>query len=296
MDPELVRLVAVDAVLQHARVQPTVVRRQRIRLGMTAALGTRLHRLLRRGLPVRIVARTAFRVVRLIRREILDQRPHLMAGQALARVRPDRAGQLGRRGLLPHLHREVVTRGAVDREIAHLPEPDPGVLVTPGLPARLVRGSELVQPRGMALHAFQTLQRRVVRLHVDPVPGRVRDLPPLFGVALDVALCARRVGHARVRRQLLRLLDDLLEPHLAALDDVRVMTGLAPEPPVRTLRESLIRILHEVALQAELVVVLHVVVGPVHEDRAYGQCRQDNHTTHHLHPGGESAQTRDELR
>ena len=74
-----------------------------------------------------------------------------------------------------HGRDEVVAGGAVDGEIAHRTELDRVVFVAPGSPAGPIHRRELVQARGMALHAQEAVQVGVVRLEMHSVPNRVGD-------------------------------------------------------------------------------------------------------------------------
>ena len=104
---------------------------------------------------------------------------------------------------------------------------------------------------------------RIVRFEVRPVAGRVGDRPPLLGIALDVTLRADLVRHRRVRGDLVGVLDNTPDSHLAALQQIRPVTGLAAQVLVCAPTEALERLLHEVARHAEVVVVLHVVVRAI---------------------------------
>src|SRR5690606_36529241 len=89
------------------------------------------------------------------------------------------------------------------------------------------------------------------------------------------------IRHLGVRLQTVRILDDLRERHRAARHDRRPVTGLAAEIAMRTAREPLERVHHQVAREAEIVVVLDVVVGPVEldagPDRDCGQAGAEYH-------------------
>ncbi len=296
MDLEVVGRMTLEAVLEHARIQVAVERREGVRHRVAPRRRARLDRLTRRGLGVRVVTRAALRAVGLFGGQVGQHRPHLVAAQALLRLRPQRRGDLSRGGGIRHRTREVVARGAVDGQVGHVPELHLRVLVTAALAARLVGGCEMVHTARVALDAVQPLQRRVIRLQVDPVPGGVGDDPPLLRVPLDMALGADLVGDVGVDPDRVRLLHDLGQPHLAALHDVRPVARLAAEPLVRALREPLERVAHQVALEAELVVVLDVVVRLVHEDGPHAQRRHDRHAQHHLDAGGQGEDPLDDIR
>lgn len=156
----------------------------------------------------------------------------------------------------------------MNRELAHLAELDLHAFMAAVLTARLVGGGELVNAAAVTCNALDALEIRVGRFEVDTVADGVRDLLPLFRVALDVAFRADFARHFRVVRDRIRLLENLPERHLAALHHAWTVACLAAEPAVRALLEAHERPGHQMAGSAEIVVVLDVIVRPIHPNRS----------------------------
>jgi len=260
-DDEIVCRMALHTVRNGRVGQATVKRSEREDVVVATRGPAGLHRLDCFRLGVRIMARRAHPFVRFVGREV-DHGSHHVARQALVFCRAEGGSdrieiRLGRR--LP----KRMARHAVDREVAHRAQLDLGVDVALRLTTSVVHRGELVNRGRVAGHAPETLQGGIVRLLMDPMPGGGRDVPPLVGVALYVTLRTHRVGHLSVRAQFLRLFHDLRERHLRASYEGRAMTGLAPQTSVLATREGLVWAFHQVAGEAEVVVVLDVVIRPI---------------------------------
>src|SRR5687768_12657461 len=98
---------------------------------------------------------------------------------------------------------------------------------------------------------------------MDAVPRRARDLRPLLRIPLYMARLAFRVGNDGMLLELFGILDDLRERHLAAAGECGLVAGFAAEVTVSALGKALVRLGHEMARQAEFIVVLDVVVHTV---------------------------------
>ena len=216
---------------------------------------------------MRVVTGAAQPVVRIVRgqREIDEPLTHCMAAEALLMLRLQ-CELYGVGRFACDLCIEVMTRRTVDREVTHLTQHDALCFVTSCLTARLVRRGELVDRRGVALHALQSAQRWVLRFEVHTMSRRRRHVAPLVRVPVHVTLDADRVRYFGVRLETVGVFEDLRERHGAARHERRSVTGLAAQITVRTAREPLVRIHHQVARQAEVVVVLHVVVRAIQRD------------------------------
>jgi hypothetical protein len=97
-----------------------------------------------------------------------------------------------------------------------------------------------------------------------------------------MALGATLVGNVGVNLDLDGSIDHLSEAHGAPLHDRGLMTGLASEPPMGAPGKLLERLLHEMAGDAEVIVVLDVIVGTIRGqtghatssgDAEYRQCK-----------------------
>src|SRR5688500_3150533 len=98
---------------------------------------------------------------------------------------------------------------------------------------------------------------------MDAVPGCARDLRPLLRISLYMARFAFGIVDLRVCLELFAILDDLRERHFAAADQGWLVAGFAAEVAVSALGKALVRLGHEMARQAEFIVVLDVVVHTV---------------------------------
>ncbi len=161
---------------------------------------------------------------------------------------------------------------AVDTQALHAAQGNADLVVTAGPSAGSIRRREFVDRNRVALHALQSPQRTILGLEVHLVAGRVADQGPLLRVSFHVACGALLVLDLRVRADLLRSVQDLLQSHPGPLVGGGVVTGFAREVLVGACLEEVERLLHQVARHAEVVVVLDVVVRPVgeHAERAYG--------------------------
>jgi hypothetical protein len=286
---EVVGRVALAAVLVDLGLDPHVKRVGVCGLVVTPCHGATLHRVSRRLLLMGVVARAAHLVVGLVVRH-LHERAHGVAAQALAgRRREDpqqltlgRGLQRGFGGDCLQRRVERVARGAVDHELAHLTELHLAVGVTVGLGAGLVEGGELVNGGSVALDAHEAFEHRVFGFEVDPVTSGAGNEVPLVRITLHVAIDAPFVGHRCVDGDLVRIEEDRGDAHGGPLEERRLMAGFAAQAPMCALCELLVRLLHEVASHAELVVVLDVVPGPVSPDGA-----DDDRGEHSDHCQGE---------
>jgi hypothetical protein len=104
---------------------------------------------------------------------------------------------------------------------------------------------------------------------------RIRDQAPLLGVPVDVTVGADLIRDLRVCRQFLGILHNLRNGHLTSRNERRLMTSLARQTLMRALGKELIGLNHEVARQAKVVVVLHVVVGLIRVISATAYTAQD---------------------
>src|SRR5690606_34070474 len=120
---ESVRLVAIEAVLRHPRIEAAVEGGQGRRVGVATRRGARFGGFGRRPLLVRIVTGRARALVRIVGRHA-RRRLHGVTRQARASV----GSELGQGDVLPgvplHGRAEAVARGAVDRQVAHRAELD----------------------------------------------------------------------------------------------------------------------------------------------------------------------------
>jgi hypothetical protein len=216
--------------------------------------------------------------MRIVRRNIRDHLTHCMTAQTLFTLGAQAAGERirgnGWRGRI-----EVMTRRTMNGEGTHPAQRDPCTLMATGLPACPVARREFMQGRRMTFHAFQTLQHGVGRLQVDAVTHRLRDQQPFVRITANVAILADLVRNLSVLGQTIGILEDLRHGHAAALRERRLVACLAAQVAMSAASETLVRILHEVARHAEIVVVLDVVVAPVREN-ATGRKSCDEHRSH----------------
>ncbi len=231
--------------------------------------------------------------------ELGEQRPHLVAVEALPLARSQRAA--GRvEGHELRVRGELVAGVAVELLFVgvhvlrleprrHSPETDLHLVgkVTSLLGAGRVGGLEAVGRARVTGEAPHVFQRGGIRLEVGAMAGSGRDARPgLLGLALLVALLADRSGHLGMGRHLVRPLHDPIEELLALRYDLEGVAGVAGEAVVLALHlvhhqvgpgigphEGLSAGHEDVAALAEIVVVHHEVVrleATAHHQQEHG--------------------------
>jgi len=266
------------------------VERHRTPVGVTVSLGAGLQGVLRLHVRVGIVTHAAGAPMRiLLRVETGQQRPHLMAAEALPLCR----AQLPRgriEGDELSLGSELVARVAVELLLVgqrlqvrwieprrHPAQPDPHIVgeMTALLGAGGVGRLKPVGRARVAGKALHVLQCRGVRLEMGAVAGGGGDpLPGFPRFTLDVTSFADLAGDLGVRRDAVRARHDPVVELLALRLQLEGMAGMTGEAVVRALQlvdqeigprigahEDLAAGHEDVTAGAKIIVVHDIIVG-----------------------------------